>query len=151
MAGKTYVVNKRAKFEYEITDTVEAGMMLTGHEVKSIRLGRGSLAEAFVMVREGEVFLHNFNLPGYKFADLREYEPTRIRKLLLHKDEIETLAQKVKSGNVTLVPLKIYDQHKKLKLQVGVGRGRKQYQKKELLKQRDIEREVQREIKERLR
>jgi len=148
--GKKTISNKKARFEYDIAETVEAGLELMGPEVKSLRLGRGSLAEAHVRIMGGESFLINANIPGYGFADNREYEPTRTRKLLMHKREIESWQGKVKAGNWVVVPLEIYLKRGKFKLLVGLGKGRKQYQKKELLKRRDVEREVKREWKQKL-
>jgi SsrA-binding protein len=151
MAGTHLVTNKRARFEYDISETLEAGLVLSGQEVKSIRLGHGSLAEAFVRIRDGQAYLHNFNLPGYKFADLTNYEPTQMRKLLLHAREIDQLASKEQTGNTSIVPVAIVARGKKLKLVVGIGRGKKQFQKKRVIKQRDLEREVKRDLKQRLR
>ncbi len=148
--GKRTISNKKARFEYEIAETVEAGLELLGPEVKSLRLGRGSLAEAHVRILGGEAYLINANIPGYGFADNREYEPTRTRKLLMHKREIESWQGKVKAGNWVVVPLEIYLKRGKFKLLAGLGRGRKQYQKRELIKRRDVEREVKREWKQKL-
>jgi len=141
------LVNKRARFDYEILETVEAGIVLNGPEVKSLRLGRGSLVDAFVQVRSGEAYLVNMTIPKYEFTDVREYEPTRTRKLLLHKKEIFALDQKTDGQNLTLIPVEIYSKGSNFKVLVGLARGRKQYSKKDLLKKRDIERDTQREIK----
>ncbi len=147
MGEKKTIINKKAKFEYAILEGVEAGMVLSGAEVKSLRLGRGSLNEAFVRLTNGEAFLVNANIPGYKYADLTEYEPTRSRKLLMSRKELAALGAKLKSGNYSLVPLKIYPKGRVLKLLVGLGRGKKQYEKREVIKRRDLEREAQREAK----
>ncbi len=147
MKDKGKIVNKKAKFEYQILETVEAGLVLSGNEVKSLRSGRGSLVDAFVQVRDGEAFLVNASIPGYNFADNREYDSKKTRKLLMHKSEIYSLEQKKQNKGVSLVPLEIYLKKGKFKVRVGVGKGRKQYQKKELLKQRDLDREVLREMR----
>ena len=146
MKNKT-IVNKRAKFEYEILDEVEAGMVLEGREVKSLRLGRGSIVDAFVRITDGEAYLVNANIPGYTFADLTDYDPLRTRKLLMNKKELEALDSKMKSGKLNLVPLKIYPKGRVLKVLVGLARGKKQYQKKEVIKRRDLDREAKREMK----
>jgi SsrA-binding protein len=148
------IVNRKARFEYQILETVEAGVALEGREVKSLRLGRGSLSEAFVMIRDGEAYLHNANIPGYGFSDLRDYEPTRARKLLLHRSELESLAQKVKGANLALVPVEILLKRGKFKVLVGLARGKQQHEKRSVIRQRrqrDLEREVKRDMKLRLR
>lgn len=143
--------NKKAKFDYEISETLEAGVVLEGREVKSMRLGRVSLREAFARIYEGQAYLHNMNVAGYKYADLNEYEPTRRRKLLLNKKEIEGLEAKLKNTGTVLVPMEVYWSGRVIKVLLGLGKGRKRYQKKELLKRRDVEREVRREFKEKVR
>lgn len=147
MGEEKVIVNKKAKFEYEILDTVEAGMVLSGAEVKSLRLGHASLSQAFVKIINGQVFLINANITGYKYADLTDYEPTKTRKLLMSRSQIEAFESKLKSGNFALVPLKIYSKHRMLKLLVGIGRGRKNYEKRDVIKKRDLEREEKRERK----
>lgn len=151
MGKKIISVNKKAKFDFDISDTFEAGVVLEGQEVKSLRLGKVSMRDAFAKVIDGEVYLHNLNITGYKFADLSDYVPTRTRKLLLHRKEIESLESKLKDKRLTLVPVEMYFAGKKVKVLLGLGRGRKQYQKRELKKRQDVEREVRREFKERLR
>lgn len=155
MAKKSHknhrIQNKKARFDYEILDSVEAGIALLGPEVKSLRLGRGSLIDAFVQVREGQAYLVNMTIPRYEFTDMREYDATRTRKLLLHKSEIYSLDQKTDGQNLTLVPLEIYPKGSNFKVLIGLARGRKQHSKKELLKQRDLDREVKRDLKLNLR
>lgn len=146
---KDKIVNKRARFEYEIVDEIEAGLVLSGPEVKSLRLGRGGLTDAFVRVTDGEAFLVNASIPLYAFADLPEYDPKRSRKLLLHKKQIESLEQKAQTKKLSLVPLSIYVKGGVFKVLVGLGKGRKTYEKKELLKRRDLEREARRDLKNR--
>lgn len=151
MAEKGKIVNKKARYEYEIGETVEAGLVLMGIEVKSLRMGRGSIKEAFVRVTDGEAFLVNADIPGYGFADLRDYDSRRTRKLLLHTKEIEAVAQRAQGKSMSLIPLSIYLKKGKFKLLVGVGKGRREYEKKEVKKKRDLEREVKKDWKEKLR
>ena len=145
------LINKRARHDYEILEKVEAGLALLGLEVKTLRLGRGALVDAHVVFRDGEAYLINMNLPGYTYGDLRNYEPTRSRKLLLHKKEIESLQAKTSNTGLSVVPLSVYLKRGSFKVELGVVRGKKQYQKKEDLKKRDLAREVRREFKQRLR
>ena len=142
------IVNRRATFEYTILETLEAGLVLSGPETKSVRLGHVSLAESFAVVsQQGHVELLNAHINPYQYARQEEYEPKRTRKLLLHKREIERLMGKVRSEGLTLVPLKIYQKHGKFKVQLGLARGKKQYEKREQIKRRDVKREVDRAIK----
>jgi SsrA-binding protein len=145
------LVNKKARFEYEVMDEIEAGMVLLGMEVKSLRLGRGSINEAFVRIIKDEAFLVNATIPGYQFADTREYDPKRSRKLLLKRKEIEFLKSKLDGANLTLIPIKIRERRNKYRLVVGLARGKKQYEKREGIKRRDLQREVEREIKNKIR
>ena len=145
------IVNRRASYEYLILERVEAGIVLTGAEVKSLRMGHGSLEEAFARVKEDGAWLYNFFIPAYPFADAREYEPSRPRKLLLHRRELMRLAQRLVRERLTIVPLACYTTGRFMKVELGVGRGRKKYEKRELLKKRDIEREVAAEFKQKLR
>lgn len=145
----TRLVNRKARFEYEVLESVEAGIALTGPEVKSLRLGRGSLIDAFIQIRQGQAYLINMTIPRYQFTDARDYEATRTRKLLLHKKEIYSLHQKTDGQNLTLIPLEIYPKGSRFKVSIGVARGRKQHDKRQVLKQRDIERETKRVLKDR--
>ena len=141
------VENRVARVKYQVLDTVEAGIELTGPEVKSLREGRGGLRDAFVKIQNGEAFAINIQIPPYQFADQRDYDPGRARRLLLHKDQVETLTRRTVTKGVTLVPLRIYLKNNFFKVSVGVVRGKKQYERREELKKRGIEREVQRELK----
>lgn len=145
------LLNRRARYEYEILDKLEAGIVLTGPEVKSLRLGRGSLVDAFVQIRSGEAYMVNATINKYEFSREENYDPTRSRKLLLHKDQIYTLEQKVSGANLTLIPLEIYPKRGNFKVMVGLAKGRQQHDKRERLKKRDLDREVRREVKERVR
>lgn len=145
------IVNKKAKFEYEVIEELEAGIVLEGREVKSLRLGRGGLVDAFVHISEGEVFLVNADIPGYEFADLTDYDSRRRRKLLMSRKQIEWLEQKIKSKKGTLVPIEIYLKKGMYKVRVALARGRKQFEKREVIKRRDLEREARTEEKIRVR
>lgn len=151
MGMKSRLTNKRARYDYTIAETLEAGMALTGQEVKSLRLGRGSLSESRVVFRGGEAYLINMNIPGYSNADIREYEPTRSRKLLLHKNQIESWEQKTNASGYSVIPLAVYPKKGVFKVELGLARGKKQFEKRETIKRRDIEREVERDMKQRVR
>lgn len=141
--------NKRAKFDYEILETFEAGLALTGQEVKSARDGKMSLIGSYVTMHGGEAFLLNAQIAKYRFAGkLEGYDPKRSRKLLLRKQELSRILGKLEQKGLTLVPVSVYTKGSKVKLEFGVGRGKKQYEKKEKIKSRDIERDVRREISE---
>lgn len=139
------IINKKARFKYEILDRAEAGIVLTGAEVKSVRIGHISLAEAYVKIREGEVWLVGANISPYKFADNKNYDPTRSRKLLLSKKEILGLEQKMEAKNLVLAPAAIYTKGKRIKLEIALAKPKKRWEKKETLKRRDIMREMERE------
>jgi SsrA-binding protein len=144
---KIYAENKRGRFNYEITDTHEAGVMLSGAEVKSVRKGQISLKEAFGTVRGNELWLTNAHISPYKPAGNKDYDPTHTRKLLLKKSEIVKLIGAVQATGMTLVPLKIYDKNGKIKVELGVGKGKKKYDKRESIKLREQNREIERAIK----
>lgn len=140
------IINKKARFDYLVLDAVEAGIQLTGAEAKSMRLGQVSLKESFVAITQQGVEVLNMQITPYKFARNEDYEPKRSRRLLLRRAEIERLRGQVQQKGVTLVPLRIYQQHGKFKMEVGIVRGKKQYEKREAIKQRDLARETQREM-----
>lgn len=144
---KALIVNRRAKRDYQILEECEAGVMLSGGEVKMLREGRGTLNEAFVKLKDGEVWLYNLVIPAYANSDSRGYDPSRGRKLLLHGQEILAFQKKVEGKNLTLVPLACYTRGRYLKLRLGLGKGRKKYEKKELVKRRDLDREMARILK----
>jgi len=146
---KIIVQNKKALFDYEIVHKVEAGVVLTGDEVKSLRAKRGSLNGSFATVKGNELFLLNCNIPTYSHAYMKDDDTvTRTRKLLLHRKELNKLIGEISQKGVTVIPLKIYFNEKGLvKIELGVGKHRKVEGKKELLKERDINRETQRELK----
>jgi SsrA-binding protein len=140
---KTVVSNRRARHDYEILERLEAGIVLSGSEVKSLRAGRGSLAEAFGRVRDGEVWIEGMHVPPYEQAmDKRTYDPTRARKLLLHRDEIERLIGKTAERGLALVPLRVYFSHGLAKLELGVARGKRQFEKRQAIAEREHRREM---------
>lgn len=146
---KVIVQNKKALFDYEISQKIEAGIVLTGDEVKSLRAKRGSLNGAYAVVKDGELYLLNCNIPVYSHAYQKDEDlATRSRKLLLHRRELNKLIGEISQKGMTIIPLKIYFNSKNLaKVELGVGRHRKATGKKELLKERDIKRDTQRELK----
>jgi len=148
---KTVCVNKRARFEYEITENFEAGMVLKGTEVKSLRQGQASIKEAFAEVRGGEVFLVDSHIPPYVFGNINNHEPKRRRKLLLKSREIKRLSGKLAEKGLTLIPLRIYFRRGMAKVELGMGRGKKIRDKRETIKRREAQREMDREVRERLR
>lgn len=140
--------NKRANFDYLITDHYEAGLVLTGAEVKSVKAGHISLKESFVTVKGGELFLTNAHITPWKHAgEIKNYDPTRSRKLLLKKSEIRRLVGKVRTEGLTLVPIAVYTKKRLLKLEFGVGKGKKKFDKREDLAKKDASRSIRRELK----
>ncbi len=140
--------NKKAKFDYQILESFEAGLLLEGHEVKSIRAGRMSLLGAYVTISRGAAWLIGSHVQKYPQAGpLLDYDTDRSRKLLLHRREIQKLAGKLEQKGLTLVPISVYTKGSKIKLEFGLARGKKQFQKKETLKRRDIDREVRRVLR----
>ena len=147
----TIVVNRRARFDYDITETVEAGLVLTGTEVKSLRAGKASLAEAFATVRRGEVWLVQAHIPEYAFGNRANHDPTRQRKLLLHRHEIEQMTEFTQEQGRTLVPMKLYWKDGNAKLLVGLGRGKARHDKRQDLARKDAQRQIERALKARQR
>lgn len=143
---KTVVSNRRALHDYEILERFETGIVLTGAEVKSLRGGHGSLAEAFARVRNGEVWIEGFHIPPYENAmDKTRWDPIRTRKLLLRRKEIERLIGKTAEKGLALVPLRVYFTHGMAKLEIGLGRGKRQYDKRQAIAEREHKRELERE------
>jgi SsrA-binding protein len=143
----TTLTNRRATFDYEILETFEAGLALTGSEVKSLRQGGGSIAEAFARVKAGEVWLEGMNIVVYNEASYNNHDPLRSRKLLLNKREIDEIAKGLKRKGLTLIPLKLYFKDGWAKLTVGLARGKKNYDKRETQAKREAKREIDRELK----
>ena len=146
---KVIARNRRARHDYAIEDTVEAGLVLTGTEVKSLRAGRASLAESFAQISDGEVWLHNVHIPEYTQGTWTNHTPRRIRKLLLHRKEIDRLAAKVSEQGLTLVPLSLYFKDGNVKVELGLARGKRTYDKRQDLARRDADREIDRALKRR--
>ena len=145
-----YAENRKAYFNYEVLEKYEAGIELSGIEVKSVRAGRMSLEGAFVIVRGGEVFLINANVPPYQVNNTpKDYDPIRNKKLLLTKKEIIELSGSEKNKSLTIVPMSVYNKGRKIKVQIALVKGKKQHDKRESIKKRDTDREIRREYKER--
>lgn len=136
--------NKKANFDYFIEETIECGIELKGTEIKSLRNGSGDLKDTFALIRNGEVFLHNMYIAKYEEGNIFNHDERRTRKLLLHKHEIKKLKEKVDREGYSLVPLKAYLVKNKVKVLLGVGKGKKLYDKRETIKERDLKREAQR-------
>ncbi len=148
---KVVATNKKGYGNYDIVETVEAGISLLGNEVKSLRMGMVNIKDSYAIVRNGEVFLVNLHISPYPYSSpFIKYDPERERKLLLHKREIRKLYGKVRERGLTLIPLEIYFNDKgKVKVKLALARGRKKWEKKEVIKEREIRREIGRELKKR--
>jgi len=145
--GTKYVAqNKKARHDYIIEATYEAGLVLTGTEVKALRAGRASLVDGFAQVTNGEVWLHNVHIPEYSQGTWTNHAPRRVRKLLLRKDEISKLIGKTKEGGLTLVPLSLYFKNGYAKVEIALARGKKSYDKRQTLAERDSKRDIAREM-----
>ena len=145
---KVIVTNRKARHNYEITSSLEAGLVLQGSEVKSLRAGKASLVDAYGRVRKGELWIIGMHIAQYKEATFANHEPTRDRKLLLHKQEIKKIKRKVEEKGITLVPLKLYFKNNIAKLELGIARGKRKYDKKVTIAERDAKRDAQREQKQ---
>jgi len=141
------VFNRRARRDYHLLEKVEAGVSLTGPEVKSVREGKIRLEEAFVRIRKGEAWLFNAQVHPYRFADTKDFDRSRPRRLLLHKKEILSLEQKIKKKRLTIVPVSCYTRGRRVKLEIALARGKKKYEKRQALKKKDIEREIERQTR----
>ncbi len=146
---KNIAVNRRARREYFIDESFEAGMVLLGSEVKSLRDGRANLADSYARVDKGQLFLVNTHISPYPAANIFNHEPTRPRKLLLHKREILRLMGKVKERGLTLIPLKLYFKDGRAKVELGLARGKKLYDKRATVKEKMVRREMERSMKSR--
>ena len=151
MPDKTVAVNRRARHEYAVEETLEAGIALTGTEIKSIRAGRVNLAEAYARIERGEAWLIGAHIAPYEQGNRNNHEPTRTRKLLLHRDQIAELVGRTQAKGFTLVPLKLYIRNGMAKLEIGIARGKKAYDKRRTIAERDARRELERSTKERVR
>lgn len=145
--GKVFAQNRKASHDYTIVETLEAGMVLQGTEIKSIRNGRINLKDGFARVKNGEVFLHNVHISPYEQGNIFNHDPLRTRKLLLRKKQIAKLIGETKQSGITLVPLKVYVKNGYAKVLIGLAKGKKQYDKREDLKRKEIKRDIQRMLK----
>ena len=141
------ILNRKARFDYEIEDTLEVGIVLTGTEIKSVREGNANIKDSYAIIRNDELYLLNSNISEYTNGNRFNHEETRTRKLLAHKKEILKLKNKLELQGYTLIPLKMYFKNGKLKVQLGIAKGKKNYNKKETIKNRDLEREAQKYMK----
>ena len=139
--------NRKAKFDYEILETYETGIVLTGTEIKSVRLGNVNLKDSYGIIRNNEIFILNMHISEYKEGNIFNHDEKRTRKLLLHKKEILKIRDKVNLEGITLVPLKLYFKKNKVKILLGIAKGKKNYDKRESIKKRDTEREIRKQLK----
>lgn len=144
---KDVCVNRKARFDYECLENYEAGIVLTGSEVKSLRARNANLRDSFCIIKNGEAFIVNMHISHYSPATIFNHEPTRTRKLLLKKNEIKRLIGKTKERGLVLIPLRVYFKNRYAKVEIALAKGRKKYEKKELIKERDIKRELRRDFK----
>ena len=145
--AKTITVNRKAGYDYELLERFEAGIALTGTEIKSIREGRVNLREAYVRVQGGEAYLLNCHIAQYQAGSYQNHEPTRPRKLLLHKDEIRRLAQHTEQKGLTIVPTRMYYSRGRAKVELAVARGKKSYDKRAAIADRDAQRQIARALR----
>ena len=149
LAQQNIAENRKAFHDYHILQTWEAGMVLLGTEVKSIREGRVSLRDSFARVEKGEIWLHSVNISSYSHRGYADHEPLRQRKLLLHRDEIRKLIGQTTEKGMTLVPLRLYFKSGRVKVELGLAKGKKDYDKRETIKRREVERETRAAVKAR--
>ena len=147
MSTKTIATNRRARFDFEIVETVEAGIVLLGSEVKSLRNGRADLKDSYAAVTKGELWLHGLRISPYEFAPDGGHDPERDRKLLLHRLEIDKIGAKLAERGLTLIPIKLYFKDGKAKVELGLGKGKSKYDKRETLKSRQADREMEGETR----
>ncbi|MBI4300374.1 MAG: SsrA-binding protein SmpB [Chloroflexi bacterium] len=147
VAIQTIAVNRKALHDYHILDTVEAGLVLTGTEIKSIRAGRANLREAYAALDKGEMWLFNMHVAHYEAASRFNHEPTRQRKLLLHKKELWSFGGRAEEQGLTLVPLRLYLKNGLAKVEIGLAKGKRVYDKRETIARREAERQIQRALR----
>ena len=139
--------NRKAKYDYEILDTIEAGIVLTGTEIKSIRLGKANLKDSYAIIKKGECFILGMHISPYDKGNRFNHDEYRTRKLLLHKNEILKIRDKIEIKGYTLVPIKLYFSKNKAKILLGIGKGKKVYDKRESMKEKDINREIKKGLR----
>jgi len=144
---KNIVTNRKARHEYEILQVIEAGIVLQGTEVKSLRLGNANMVDSYANIKNNEVWLIGCHIAEYKYGNIANHEPTRSRKLLLNKSEIKKLFTKIKEKGLTLIPLRLYFKEGKVKVELGLAKGKKVFDKREDIKKRDFERDQDRKVK----
>ncbi len=147
MSTKTIATNRRARYDYEIFDTYEAGLVLQGSEVKSLREGRANLKDAYAIVKDGEMFLIGCHISPYPFARLGGHEPERTRKLLLNRHEIDRIRTQIEERGRTVIPLRMYFKDGRAKLELGLARGKDRFDKRETLKRKQADREMERAMR----
>lgn len=141
------ILNRKAKFDYFVEETIEAGISLTGTEIKSIRNGKANIRDSYAIVKNDELYLLNASIASYDDGSIFNHSETRTRKLLVHKKEIKKLKQKIETEGWTLIPLKIYFKRNYAKVLIGIAKGKKNYDKRQVIKERDIKREMDKTIK----
>ena len=141
------ILNRKARYEYDILDKYEAGIVLTGTEIKSIKKGNANLKDSYAVIRNGEIYLLNMFIAEYKEGNIFNHDETRTRKLLLHKNEINKIRDRVSIKGLTIVPIRLYFVRGRAKIEIAVARGKHTYDKKETIKQRDIDREMKKSLK----
>ncbi|MEN2994680.1 MAG: SsrA-binding protein SmpB [Thermodesulfovibrio sp.] len=147
MSIKVIAQNKKAYTDYFIDETIEAGIVLTGTEVKSLREGKANLKDSYVIIKDNEAWLLNCHISPYSHGNIFNHEPLRTRKLLLHRKEIERLKGKIQQKGYTLIPLKLYFKGPYVKVEIALARGRKKYEKRDIIKKREAQREIERALK----
>lgn len=147
MSIKVVSQNKKAYADYFIDETIEAGIVLTGTEVKSLRQGKANLKDSYVIIKDNEAWLLNCHISPYSHGNIYNHDPLRTRKLLLHRKEIERLRGKIQQQGYTLIPLKLYFKGPYVKVEIGLARGRKKYEKRDIIKKKEAQREIERALK----
>lgn len=148
-SGKVVAQNRKAYHDYSVLETIEAGIVLTGTEIKSVRNGKINIRDGYVSIRNGEAYLQNVHISPFEQGNIFNHDPLRTRKLLLHKRQITSLMGEIKSAGMTLIPLKVYLKDGYAKVLLGLAKGKKTYDKREALKQKDMKREIDRALKDR--
>ncbi len=141
------IVNRKAKYNYQIFETIEAGIVLTGTEIKSLKMGKANIKDSYARIKNNEIFLINMHISSYENGNIFNHDETRERKLLLHKKEILKFRDKIKLEGYTIVPLKVYLKNGRAKVLIGLAKGKKNYDKREDIKKRDIERSIKARLK----
>jgi SsrA-binding protein len=144
---KNITTNRKAFHDFHIDQKIEAGISLLGTEVKSVKSGNVNLRDGFAFIQEGEVFLRNVHIGQYPYGNRVNHEPTRQRKLLLHRSEIQKLHSRIKEKGYTLIPLRVYTRRGLIKIELGLAKGKRQYDKKEAIRERDVDRELRRKYR----